>query len=74
MSDLKNFFMGISPKDEPTAKNLVWNKSSSHSRKKTGKIRWGHPPLAIGGLISNDRYESPNELVFPYIALRTLTR
>ena len=30
-SDLKNFFMDRYSKDELTAKNLVWNKSSSHS-------------------------------------------
>ena len=30
------------PKDEPTAKNSVWNKSSSHSREKLEKpVRGG---------------------------------
>ena len=33
-SDLKTFFMDRCPKDEPTAKNLVCPKSSSHSREK----------------------------------------
>ena len=40
------------PKDELTTKNLVWNKSSSHSREKLEKPVGGRgwPPLAIGGL------------------------
>ena len=40
-SNLKKFFHGQIPKDEPTSKNLVWNKSSSHSREKLEK--------AVGG-------------------------
>ena len=39
-SDLKNYFMERWPKDEPTAKNLVWNKSSSHFLEKLEN----HPP------------------------------
>ena len=41
------------PKDETTAKNFVWNKSSSHFQEKLGKPLGGgiHQPPAIGGLI-----------------------
>ena len=40
------------PNDETTAKNFVWNKSSSHSQEKLEKILFGFfSPLAIGGLI-----------------------
>ena len=41
MSDLKNFFMDRCPKDEPTAKNLVWSKSSAHFGEKLEKPVWG---------------------------------
>ena len=46
--DLKNFFMDRCPKNESTAKNLFWNKSSSHSLEKLEKPVGGgggiHPP------------------------------
>ena len=58
----ENFFMERCPKDEPTAKNLVCKKSSSHFLEKLGKPVGGmwHPPpppgpLAIGGLIDCTR-------------------
>ena len=55
-SDLKNF---SHPKNEPTAKKLVWTKSSSHSREKlkkpVGRGRCHPSPLAIGGL-KTDRF------------------
>ena len=47
---MKNFFMDRCPKDEPTGKNLVWNKTSSHSQEKPEKPFFGvaSTPLAIG--------------------------
>ena len=47
----EKFFMDRCPKEEPAAKNLVWNKSSTYSREKLEKPVEGPPWLAIGGLI-----------------------
>ena len=45
--------MDMCPSDEPTAKNLVWNKNSSHSREeKKWKNLLQEGALAIGELIS----------------------
>ena len=38
---MKNFFMDRCPKDEPAAKNLFWNKSSSNSQEKLKKDPFG---------------------------------
>ena len=40
-SDLPSFFMDRCPKNEATARNFVWNKSSSHSQEKWKNLLGG---------------------------------
>ena len=53
-SYLPSFFMDRCPKNEATAKNFVWNKSSSHSQEKWKNLLGGGEvdvtPTLIGGL------------------------